>query len=607
MTGNGIAWAIFPRLPNLIELDISNCHIEYVTKEAFRNLPNLKNLYISHNNMLTIPSDTFYYTMALQYLDLSFTNDYSYQVSLPTLEAIINLIYGVNIQQTTFKYLPNLVYLDLSHTKLTRSSAVAFTHLGENLKYLSLCYTSFPMIGNAIFKNTALIGLDLSGNIYAANNILDDAFEGVSDTLSYLYFERSNLKDLDWIKYLNNLRLLGLAGNNINSVALDKFSPLHSLQVLDLSSNHVGNWYNRVFLKNENLRVLNLRDNNINIITSEMLKDFSLLDYLSLGDNNFVCDCMLKELVDISAANNLNAQCRRNILDDLHEFIDKNMDVPYNIINISSMLEHASAAFKLNYQITEVNIPAIIWMQHLKKLKQEVSQLKRFNNFRSHLKMRFILDAYNSIKVDNSNQCDSTDTQATSLIDKVNGSVLKFQLLDYEEERYWCFNETERLSFVQLNCQKRSYVEDIAEQLGTLTAYVITCVGTLLAVSVIGAIVYLKRWHIQYYYSSLKSAALMSVAAKENANKFNALAEQDPNMIYDMFISYCQNDRDWVLEELVPNVEETGDISICLHERDFQVNIKKSVRYALITLLSVRYALITLLLGPSHSQNKLYT
>lgn len=41
---------------------------------------------------------------------------------------------------------------------------------------------------------------------------------------------------------------------------------------------------------------------------------------------------------------------------------------------------------------------------------------------------------------------------------------------------------------------------------------------------------------------------------------------------YNVFVSYSDNDRDWILENLLPNLESWNDLKVCLHERDFQVS-----------------------------------
>ncbi|KAH8379458.1 hypothetical protein KR009_005100 [Drosophila setifemur] len=540
-----IAWANFPVMPRLRELDLSNCSIESVSKEAFQNFSNLRRLYMSDNKIVTLKHDTFYYIQGLQFLDLSFTNilTYSYQLQLPTLEMALSLIYGLKIQQNVFKMLPELLYLDLSHSKMTRNSAVAFAHLGDKLKVLSLCYTNLPMVSSAIFKNTALEGVDLSGNSFVSDKIIDDAFDGIADTLKYLYFEQSNLKDLTWAKPLKNLQVLGLKGNNINSLTPTDFQTMESLEILDLSSNHVGNWYRSVFHNNSALRVLNLRSNNINILTNEMLRDFEKLDFLSLGDNNFICDCHLRAVVEVGAGNNREADCSMNLLNYSQEALGEDVVAAAESLNIDRQL----------------------WQKRfLPWLTKSYTNIKDYNRANHIFNLRFLTDDFMA------SRC---ATPQTYQVEELGSDLsLKFQLLDYEATEYWCYNDTDLIQVDELICQIRA-LADLSEELHRITTTVIAVVCCLVGVCILGFIVYLKRWHIHYYYSSLKSAALLSSASKESVDNFTHISQRDPSAVYDIFISYCQNDRPWVLNELLPNVEETGDISICLHERDFQIGV----------------------------------
>ncbi|EDW44203.1 GM22226 [Drosophila sechellia] len=544
-TAQSIAWATFPKMPRLVELDISNCSIEYVSKEAFKNVSNLRRLFMSDNKIMTISHDTFYYVQGVQYLDLSFTNflTYSYQLQLPTLEMALSLIYGLKIQQNVFKYLPELIYLDLSHSKMTRNSAVAFAHLGDKLQFLSLCYTAIPMVSSTIFKNTVLEGLDLSGNPYLSYNIIDDAFDGIANTLKYLYFERSNIKDLEWSKSLKKLQVLGLAGNNINALTPAMFQSLESLEILDLSSNHVGNWYRSAFHNNSALRVLNLRSNTINMLSNEMLKDFERLDYLSLGDNDFICDCHLRAVVEVAATNNKDADCSYKLLNYSQKAVGE------EVISLAESLIIDRKLWQSRY---------IPWLQ------KSYSNIREFNRANHIIKLRFSSEDYVVTKC--------STAQPYHLEDIDGDLTLKFQLLDYEASQYYCFNNTDQLQVDELNCQIRS-MSDLTEELHRVTNTVIAVMGSIIGACILGFIIYLKRWHIHYYYSSLKSAALLSSASKESVDKFTNISQRDPSAVYDIFISYCQNDRPWVLNELLPNVEETGDVSICLHERDFQIGV----------------------------------
>lgn len=54
------------------------------------------------------------------------------------------------------------------------------------------------------------------------------------------------------------------------------------------------------------------------------------------------------------------------------------------------------------------------------------------------------------------------------------------------------------------------------------------------------------------------------------------LVSENKDFCYDVFVSYCNEDRAWVLDKLLPHVEKDCNISVCLHERDFQVTNNKN-------------------------------
>uniref|UniRef100_A0A1B6L1S5 TIR domain-containing protein n=1 Tax=Graphocephala atropunctata TaxID=36148 RepID=A0A1B6L1S5_9HEMI len=92
-------------------------------------------------------------------------------------------------------------------------------------------------------------------------------------------------------------------------------------------------------------------------------------------------------------------------------------------------------------------------------------------------------------------------------------------------------------------------------------------IGTVLLMSAIGSIIYAKWWNIRCYihrYFSLKKARLLR---KEG----DPLTR--PEVHYDVFVSYSDVDRSWVLDQLIPNIEGDNDISLCFHERDFKVGL----------------------------------
>ncbi|XP_055856582.1 toll-like receptor 13 [Episyrphus balteatus] len=553
-----IAWATFPELSSLKELDISNCKIEFITSAIFKNLTNLTSLYISHNKILRVSNQAFDFVRKLRYLDFSNQNalDFDFKIPIPSVEQVVNLLVGVRIEQYALANLSKLVYLDLSFTKLTKATVSTFYNLPASIQYISLCYTSLHKVSSTIFRNTKLRGLDMSGNSYAAYSLDDDSFAAISKSLRVFLYEQGNINNIHFMKKLKHLEIVSLSRNNIGNSGLEIFATYKNIQILDLSCNHVGNWYNQIFPNNTKLTVLNLRSNNINILTSEMMKDFQGLRYLGIGDNDFVCDCVLRDFVDIAIANNNKADCLSQVFEENHDAIEENIKHLQFPIDLGMNFVNASGGFSAT-----IDKYAPMVRRSYKNLQQQLTNHKLFN-------FRVVSKYFKDLS---SNPC--PNPSQIILYDKINGSSMKFQLLDYEDIHYWCFNETEKMTFFDLNCQSRSFEDVIIQSVRNVTNYVVgvSCVVVFLGIAVV--VGYVKRWHIHYYWSSLKSAALLSVAAKDKSDSFNNLSESESNLMYDIFISYCQNDRQWVLEELMPNIEIAGDLSICMHERDFEVGV----------------------------------
>lgn len=78
---------------------------------------------------------------------------------------------------------------------------------------------------------------------------------------------------------------------------------------------------------------------------------------------------------------------------------------------------------------------------------------------------------------------------------------------------------------------------------------------------------YWKRWEIKLFTKAVKNAAVLSIMGRKDYESIH--------FQYHVFVSYSDNDRKWVLENLLPRLETYDDLKVCLHERDFQVQIQK--------------------------------
>lgn len=96
--------------------------------------------------------------------------------------------------------------------------------------------------------------------------------------------------------------------------------------------------------------------------------------------------------------------------------------------------------------------------------------------------------------------------------------------------------------------------------------WVFVLVGATLSTAVIGSVVYLRWWNIRCFVHRYLSLRRVRKLKKDG----EALTKSEVQ--YDVFVSYSDIDRSWVLDHLIPSMEADGDVSLCFHERDFQVN-----------------------------------
>jgi hypothetical protein len=83
--------------------------------------------------------------------------------------------------------------------------------------------------------------------------------------------------------------------------------------------------------------------------------------------------------------------------------------------------------------------------------------------------------------------------------------------------------------------------------------------------SVISIIILVILLFLFYYRTEVTYLKHLLRVRIKDRNKMERL-----NCKFDVFVSYCKKDRDWVLETLLPALENPEDkYSLCLHERDF--------------------------------------
>lgn len=599
----------------LKELDLRSCKIASIHQDAFHDMQTLQKMYLSDNNLISLSAQIFSNVPNLVHLDLSY-NRIEYTMTNFFTNPFEWFTRGLEINEFAFAELINLKFLDFSHTRLEPSSMKSFAYLPSRLEQLSLCYTAITVIGLGMFHTLPnLKVLDLSGNSGLTGNMNQNTFDGLQNSLEILAFENSSVKHLDWLGHLKSLKMLKLNDNNINQLTRDTFERLPSLDVLDLSYNHVGNWFSRVFGANQDLRIVNLRSNNINMITSEMLADFAQLEYLGLANNDFICNCMLRDLID-QALQNANPSSGHGFAEEIPNISE---------LLITQVLANYLANIGLEQRETAtaaIDRGANSYDSYVRVLRSYVTRgLESYQKIRTIAIQLVNADTITQREVENGlnktltkkrqprkhyvlysekhkpkklergrrsldgteeeeHQAAFDDSSSTSSLQEMD---FNFQLLDFEEDYYTCFNATtnEEYFFTELeSCllERVAAWQHLVSQLRPHQRRISVALYVIFVVMLIVCIGYYKWWYIRYFCILIKNATILSFLNKDSGDtegsrkSFGEISRADV-YLYDVFVSYCDENREWVINELLPNLEQRNEISICLHERDFLVGL----------------------------------
>ncbi|GAU15425.1 hypothetical protein TSUD_44620 [Trifolium subterraneum] len=204
-------------LPSLLHLSLSNCGIEYslIPPYAFQNMTSLVYLDLSLNDLHGPILESFQNMTSIETLYLSGNNI----ASIPSW----------------FGEFEKLTLLDLSYNGLHGQMPHAFTNL-SSLVYLGLSLNQIDSIPSLSFGNLKkLVFLDLSSNrLYGP---IPEAFRNMTSVES-LYLSSNNFALVPWwICKLEKLTLIDLSSNGLHGPIPEAFRNMTSIESLDLSEN----------------------------------------------------------------------------------------------------------------------------------------------------------------------------------------------------------------------------------------------------------------------------------------------------------------------------------------------------------------------------------
>ncbi|KAG5678635.1 hypothetical protein PVAND_008291 [Polypedilum vanderplanki] len=526
----------FPLMSHLLELDLRSCHIRSLSSDYFKNLPRLDKLFLSHNNFLIIEASAFAPLTKLRHLDLSY-NTIPFEIE--------NRIEGMILEEFLFEKLEHLMFLDLSHSKLRRRSLLALKSLGHEMKQLSLCHTGIVSFPEGMLNNTSLNVLDLSGN-------------------------------------------------------LENFKELAELEILDLGSNNINNWYERVFTENEKLRIVNLRSNNITFMREGMIRDFYEIRYLAIGSNDYICACNLRDFIDRATRNALYHYCSERNKRSIEETLTwNNPEHQYNVFlrEFHMIVAYYEESYR-NMILNSLN-PVEVKMRSVSK-NLNTGGLSSFSerdcyNFDSdevtRMNFNFLLLDYNEndyecleeaygystsrrVRFHDVESCYSDEKDTTEPYDGSSDDESNEEPTDDPD------NVTTDSSKISSTTTEGSKEDDFFRPIFAIFKMNYLYILLFIPVSLFAFFWYRKRADIKYFCTLFKNSIILSL---DNEDKKTLMMTNRKKSLtsggiideyqYDVFVSYSDKDRSWVLDELIPNIEKRAEINICLHERDFQVGL----------------------------------
>ncbi|XP_026322715.1 toll-like receptor 13 [Hyposmocoma kahamanoa] len=465
-------------------------------------------------------------------------NDNTFE-GMPELQALYLGENNINIiSANAFNGLRSLLHLDVSHNhvgfdneklllegqvfkpvaKLT-SLDLSYTKINNgDLNFMNYFRKSLERLSLCFTQIPRLKPFSLNGtslrllDLSGNPGILQgkNLLKGLEGYLEVLYADDIGLKSAEDFYTFDQLEILRLRNNELTAITGNVVSSLKNLQVLDLSNNRLSSWFWPVFSLIPQLNFLSLQNNNFNIITPEMLKDIGSITYVGFAGNFVVCNCNARELFELAYQN-------ENVTSE----------------KLLKSLRYPGSASRIDL------------MYH-----------RGFDDYNE-----MILSRSKVTKPCYNTECKDVEDLETEG---------KFLLVDFQPSEYQCFfvAEGKPVPFSSVaTCRLTQINDDIDEIInkGWNKLLLLLIIPTvMLPLFILG---YVFRKNFIYFCITMRNSATLSLINND------AVPEDGTFFNYDVFVSYCNDDRDWVLDYLLPHVEKDCNVCVCLHERDFQVGL----------------------------------
>lgn len=535
---------IFQHFSNLIVLDLSFNKLHTINQQTFTGLKNLRRLQINNNNLgyntRQFPPGSFRSLRSLTHLCIQQNNKFLEDAALIFPDKTISdltMLEKLELDMYNDDK-GNKVILGKGYSSLQNLHSLRFEDCNIFLEKNTFKYTQnlshlyFSNCLEVVFKTPNVFSKLLQLRVFQLSIMyswyselqLNNLILSVSKSSIEILVLNSILEWNATFNYneINNalilhkppIRELTLANNSgIVFLTAERVPVPTSLQKLDFS----GNSFQQISLNLTYVKYLNLEENNLGNYLAEntyMLTQDSILEYISLSSNSI---CKLNSEI-------FNQQPYLKFIDLSFNFLT---NVHFDLSSVTQL------------QILNLTNNSITFLDDLSMLNIEKALMKSSN-----------------AKIDLSNnliQCTCNRLRFLKWMLRNQKHLINFSqymCITVNGSKVVSYSFEEKINHLHADCTRFFNMVII----GIMSFAIFSFIGVLLTV-----IVYRKRQKLRYIYYRAK----FTFTSKLNFNK--DLGEYH----YDAFVSYSENDRNFVINDCIQNLEKDGHLKLCLHERDF--------------------------------------
>ncbi len=528
----------------------------------------IKNMGLDSNGLVNLANTLNYCPKITGALDLSYNqvkginclNFLNGQTYIKSFSAEHNHLTSLPSCKTQNKHLQNLEVLSYRYNRILWVKSYAFYHT-PNIKTLQLNINSIAFLGRKALK-----GLKRLETLRLDNNLLTDLFNNTFEdnfNLQILNLRNNRISVIfnGTFLSLGNLTILDLGGNKITHFQPSGLDGLKSLSKFYLDGNNLKQIDTSLYCAfQDTLTVLDLQSNQIRFLTEDVSSPFMNLSKLTdlkldgqrpygltLLPRNFFRG--LHSLRSLYLTNNKISHLVPDTFDDLTGLRFLTLDkccagvahlqpgVFKNLRNLTRLIME-----DMGVQNFSKEVFGNLTQLHTLQLNRNGMQTIQVSALESLSGLHY-LDIRN---IPLSCTCKNSLLQNWTLHNSKVQVVYFYNLLCPHDAKLKFYNFDTKVCYI-----------DLGEYLFFSTAVVIF-------LFTVTPLLYVKLyWKMKYGYYVFRSWF---------SEQWRRLREEEENCKYDAFISYNSSDEQWVMDQLLPNLEGNGSsFKLCLHHRDFEL------------------------------------